>query len=391
MERRLSAAHPSRSPGRAGSPELLDLIRAEIEALGPMTFARFMDLSLNHPTHGYYAQGAKVLGTEGDYFTASDVSRAFGGCLAAQIVEFDARLGHPDPLAVVEFGGGRGLLARDVLDALSTRWSDAARRVRYIVGEASSAMRAAARRTAPEARVESPDRVGAGHVGCAVAVELLDALPVHRVRRRAGRLTEIGVGLDGERRLVEREVDPLPEVLSMAEAYGAAPGEGDVAEVCPAMAIEMGRIADCIERGFLVIVDYGHEAAELYHPSRSRGTLLAYHRHRTSERFLERVGRQDLTAHVNFTALDDAARRVGLTRLGRTTQDRFLIAQGILAPFEEREPERWREPARVRERLRVMQLIHPSGMGRAFHVSVFGKGVVPIPHLSGLEDPFARP
>jgi SAM-dependent MidA family methyltransferase len=82
---------------------------------------------------------------------------------------------------------------------------------------------------------------------------------------------------------------------------------------------------------------------------------------------------------------------VGLTRLGRTTQDRFLIAQGILAPFEEREPERWREPARVRERLRVMQLIHPSGMGRAFHVSVFGKGVVPIPHLSGLEDPFARP
>jgi len=356
-----------------------------------MTFARFMELSLDHPVHGYYARGAKVLGSGGDYFTASDVGPAFGSCLAAQIGEFDAVLGHPDPVAVVEFGGGRGLLARDVLDALRSRHPEIGRRSRYVLGEASSAMRAAARRVAPEARVVSPDRVGCGHVGCAVAVELLDALPVHRVRRRAGRLTEIRVDLDPQDRLIEREDDPLPEVLASAEAYGAAPSEGDVAEVCPAMAGELRKIADCLDRGFIVVVDYGHEAAELYGPARSRGTLLAYHRHRTNEDFLERVGRQDLTAHVNFTMLDDAARDLGLVKLGRTTQDRFLIAHGILAPFEEQDPDRWREPARVRERLQVLQLIHPTGMGRIFHVSVFSKGVLPVPRLSGLEDPFARP
>jgi len=356
-----------------------------------MTFARFMDLCLNHPAHGYYARGARVIGSAGDYFTASDVGPAFGRCLAAQIGEFDAVLGHPHPFTVVELGGGRGLLARDVLDALRAGLPELGRRTTYVLGEASSAMRAAAAQAAPEARVVSPERVGRGHVGCAVAVELLDALPVHRVRRRAGRLTEIRVDLDPRDRLVERECDPLPQVLACAEAYGAAPAEGDAAEVCLALARELRKIADSLDRGFIVIVDYGHEAADLHGPAHARGTLLAYHRHRTNEEFLERVGGQDLTAHVNFTALDDAARDLGLAKLGRTTQDRFLIAQGILAPFEEADPDRWRDPARVRERLQVLQLIHPSGMGRTFHVSVFSKGIPPVPRLSGLEDPFARP
>ncbi len=371
-------------------PELLDIVKREIRERGPMTFARFMDLALHHPEHGYYARGSEVLGTAGDFFTASDVGSAFGQCLARQLDEMDELLGRPDPFTVVELGGGRGLLARDVLDATAARSPALSTRMRYVIADASPAMRAVAVRNAPEAEVVAPDSVEPGQVGCAVAVELFDALPVHRVRRSAGRLHEIVVDLDAGGRLIEAQARPAPQVSSLAERYGAAPEDGDVAEVCPAAAERLRYLAERVRRGFVVIVDYGHEAAELYDASRAAGTLLAYHQHRTNEDSLERVGRQDLTAHVNFTALDDAAREIGFAKLGRTTQDRFLIALDILAPFEERDPQRWRDPARVRERLQILQLIHPTGMGRIFHVTLLSRGIEPVPRLSGLSDPFRR-
>jgi SAM-dependent MidA family methyltransferase len=200
-------------------------------------------------------------------------------------------------------------------------------------------------------------------------------------------LREIGVGLDPAGALVEVEMDPAPEASDLAARYGAAREEGEEAEVCPALSGMLGRMADTLARGFVLVVDYGHDAATLYGPHHAAGTLLAYHRHRAHENLLARPGEQDLTAHVNFTHLEDAAVAHGLRSLGRTTQDRFLLANGILERFTEA-PETWGSPRQVARRRAALQLLHPDGMGRRFHVVVLGKGEVETAPLRGLADPF---
>lgn len=368
----------------AGHPELLRALRDEIRAHGPISFARFMDVALNDPRHGYYARGPGRLGRGGDFFTASDVGAAFGGCVARQLVEMDALLHKPAPFRYVEFGAGRGALARDVHDALVTHAPDLSRRCEVTLCDASPGMRAAI--VLPEARVVAPEDVARGGAGSVIAVELLDALPVHRVRRRDRALVEIKVALRGER-LVEIERPAENDVLARAEALGAAPEDGDEAEVCLALGAVLARLAGTIDRGFVVIVDYGHESAQMFGPSRRRGTLLAYHRHATNEDFLARVGEQDLTAHVNLTALRQEAHLLGLETVGITTQDRFLIANGIL---DDLDSEDGGTLASTKRRLQVKQLIHPHGMGVIFKVAVFSKGMGPAPALRGLADPFAR-
>jgi SAM-dependent MidA family methyltransferase len=368
----------------AGHPELVRLIRHEIESSGPISFARFMDLALNHPEHGYYARGPERLGRGGDFFTAADVGPAFGACLARQLVEMDAVLGRPAPFCYREFGAGRGTLARDVAEALQAEAPELSRRLDVGLVDKSAGMRADASARMPAARVgEDADAWDRG-AGCVVAVELLDALPVHRVRRRGAALCEVLVTL-AEDRLVELLGEPRPEVRAYAETYGAAPQDGDEAEVCLALAPALAALASSIDRGFLVIVDYGHDAARMFGAGHRRGTLMAYHRHRAHEDYLARAGEQDLTAHVNLTALRREAESLGLTTAGLTTQDRFLIANGILDGLD---TEEGGAVAAAKRRSQVKRLIHPDGMGTMFKVAVFGKGVPTAPILRGLSDPW---
>jgi SAM-dependent MidA family methyltransferase len=354
-------------------PSLLDRIRAEIRGRGPIPFSRFMELALYDADGGYYAAGPERLGPRGDYVTASDVGRWFGRCLARQLGEIDRALGTLAPFAVVELGAGRGLLARDTLDALAELEPDLHRRARFVLVDASAAMREAAAALVPEARVAAPADLGSGYRGAVVAVELFDALPVDRVRRR-GRLLEVCVGVDSAGELIERERPARDAVAAWAERYGAAAADGTEAEVCLALDAQVAAIARALDRGVVLIVDYGDEAARLYGPGRERGTLLAYRAHATSEDFLAEPGRRDLTAHVNFTALADSARAHGLDVLGSTTQDRFLIANGILEAFEQRTRSDVHDPRRVKQRLQALALVHPSGMGRAFRVLALSKG-----------------
>lgn len=347
-----------------------------------------MEWALYDPEHGYYVRGPDRLGEAGDFFTASDVGSLFGECLARQLVEMDSLLGAPDPFFYVEFGPGRGLLASDVVGHLRAAGEGLAGRLRIVLVDSSPAMRAECRRRVPEAEVRSDAPPPGEREGCAVAVEWFDALPVHRVRRRGTDLVEILVGLDGSGALVEMEGQPSADVRGWADRFGAAPSDGDEAEVPLAMSPALEAMAETLSRGFHLVVDYGYPGGEMYSPRHRRGTVMAYYRHRASEDVLDRPGEQDLTAHVNFTALDALAVQSGLLPLGLTTQDRFLIANGILEVFGTESPELWSAPARVKRRLQARQLIHPDSMGRTFRVWAGAKGFSHAPLLRGLADPF---
>jgi SAM-dependent MidA family methyltransferase len=369
----------------AGHPELLRLLREEIGASGPISFARFMELALHHDRYGYYASGPQRLGRGGDFFTASDVGPAFGACLARQLVEMDALLDHPTTFHYLEYGAGRGLLARDVEGALRAEAPDLARRFAASLVDTSPGMRAAAASRMPGAAVTAAAPARAAGDGCVVAVELLDALPVHRIRRRGRALIEVSVAWNGER-LVEVETTPGAALSRWATTYGAAPEDGDEAEACLVLGPTLAELAASIERGFVVIVDYGHEARRLFGPRHRRGTLLAYHRHQANEDYLLRVGEQDLTAHVNLTALRREAEAAGLDLSGIATQESFLMANGILDGLDS---DAGGAVAAAKRRLQAKQLIHPHGMGTIFKVAVFTKGVEPKPVVRGVSDPRA--
>ena len=370
-------------------PEPAASIRDEILEHGPITFARYMELCLYHPVHGYYTKGPGRIGRDGDFFTVSDVGTFFGACLARQLREMDGVLGNPDRFDLFEFGGGRGLLARDILDTVATFEGGFSRRLRYTLVDSSAGMR---QQAAGEVRSVAPEQLPAeaAGCGCVVAVELFDALPVHRVVLRNGSLREIRVGLSGAGEMEPVEVDPSPEVAAYAGRYGAAAGEGLEAEVCLAAAEQFDLMAATLETGFMILVDYGHPAAQLYDASRPRGTLLAYHRHKTNEDYYSRVGDQDLTAHVNWTGLIDHAAASGWRCLALTTQDRFLVANGILEKFEVRDEADWLDPRTVKRRMKAMQLIHPDGMGRMFQVLALFRGSGEMPELEGFRDPYRR-
>jgi SAM-dependent MidA family methyltransferase len=348
-----------------------------------------MELALHDPEGGYYAAGPERLGSGGDYFTASDVGTLFGECVARQIEEMDRLLGAPDPFRYVEFGAGRGLLAADVRDALVRSGSGLAERLSMVLVDSSPGMRSACRERLPEAVVRADRPPSSSEEGCALAVEWFDALPVHRVRRRGGALVEVFVDVDSDGRLVEAEAPAGEEARAWADRHGAAREEGSEAEAVPALERAFDALAGSIARGFVLVVDYGHSSRDLYGPRHRRGTVLAYRRHRAHEGLLDRPGEQDLTAHVNFTALEIRARETGLVPLGLTTQDRFLLANGILDAFEGAGDPGWGDPARVKRRLQAKQLIHPHAMGRAFRVFVAAKGFESAPPLRGLADPFA--
>lgn len=366
----------------AGEPTLLAAIRDGIAEHGWISFAEFMRLALHHPECGYYARGADRIGPQGDFITASDLGPAFGFALARQIREMAERVESEGSFTITEFGAGRGWLARDLVGALVDIPT-----LRYRAVDASTGMRDAI--LTEQVTAYSPSELPPAAPGVALAVELFDALPVHRVRRRDGELFELGVTLEGER-LVEHEVVAAEGLQRWATAYGAAAEEGSEAEICLEYDAAFEMLDQSVENGYAIVIDYGDEATRLYSARRHRGTLLAYHRHQTNEDYFDRVGQQDLTAHVNFTALAHAAERAGWQHLGGTTQDRFLIANDILDCFEADSAESYQDPSRVQGRLQLRQLIEPTGMGRIFRVHIFSKRPSSEPTLRGLLDLFAR-
>jgi SAM-dependent MidA family methyltransferase len=339
-----------------------------------MTVAAFMELALYHPQYGYYATRGQRSGRSGDFYTSVDVGSLFGELLAVQIAEMARRLGGEVDL--VEVAAGNGRLTRDVLEALERDVPDVYSLVRVRLVERSAAARGAQAavlgRHAAKLSSSDPDLPGS-MTGVIFANELLDALPVHVVTTRGGELREIVVAAEGDR-LVKHDRPVVDASLLEAVSRGPRIPEGVLVEVNLAALEWIQRVAGSLARGFLLVIDYGDDALALRSEGRPEGTLRAFSSHRVSGNWLEHPGEQDLTSHVDFTAVSDAATRAGLELLGRVDQTRFLLGLGAVERLD-RDQAALAPAAALRRRLAAKSLIVPGGMGSAHHVLIFGKNV----------------
>jgi SAM-dependent MidA family methyltransferase len=377
---------------KSGHPELVVAITDEIAASGPVTFARFMELALYHPQFGYYTSSSAAgerIGLSGDYYTSPDLHPVLGQALARQIAQVDALLGHPNPFTIIEMGPGKGVLALDVLRALRTAPERLSERLTYHLIERSPALQAAQR----QVLTASADAVGAkvswletphaldpdSVVGVLLSNELVDAFPVHRIRVEDGAAKEIYIQQDegGFREVLgPLSTSELSAYLARLADCGIVLADGHTAEINLLAIRWMKDVARMLGRGVAITIDYGHTAADLYGPDRSRGTLLCYRQQMASENPYEWVGLQDMTAHVDFTTLATVGEEAGLHLTGFTNQMSFLMGLGVEQTLEGLEPG-------SAEFQSIVQLLRPEGMGRTFKVLVQHKGL-PQPELDGL-------
>ncbi len=362
---------------------LTELIFSEIAARGAMTFRRFMELALYHEEFGYYASGRASIGRRGDFFTNVSVGPLFGRLLARQIAEMWRVLGAPADFTIIEQGAHGGELAGDVLGGLREMFPECHEAVRYRIVEpfAKLATRQQERLGSLAGKVEwsrGLDEVRAV-AGVHISNELPDAFPVHVVKWTGGAWCESMVAVrDG--RLVSADAPILPDELRAACARIPGPlPEGYTTEVNLAAAAWIREVAVTVQRGFVLAVDYGFPRDEYYAPSRITGTLSAYAGHRREPDPLVRPGEIDLTAHVEFDSLIEAALASGLRREGFTDQHHFTVALGM---------EHFADGAHAAERRAFQTLMHPQFMGVAFKAVAFSKGIAPGEPLLGFR--FAR-
>ena len=304
-------------------------IRRRIATRGPITFAEFMELALYHPGGGYYTAGERV-GAAGDFYTSPSVHPAFGALLAVQLFQMWELLGRPAPFTVVEPGAGNGLLCRDIMAGATGLHEEFARSLRYVCLDRR-------RNTGFERELPGVSRLAAKGlplrrmVGCVLSNELLDAMPVHQVTVERGRLREIHVALDGSELVMQTGKPSSPLLGRRLAGLGVELAEGQVAEVNLAVDGWARDAAQSLERGFLLTIDYGRPAEELYSSTdRFRGTLTTFHRHLQTDRPLERIGQQDMSAQVDFTAMAKAGRTPVWISWGLPARGPFCTTWGLV-------------------------------------------------------------
>ena len=368
-------------------PALVERIRAEIRATGRITFAQFMQRALYEPELGYYRRPSSGPGREGDFLTAPETHPIFGRVLARQIDGIWRLLGKPPRFTFREHGAGRGTLALSLLQGLDAERSDLLRHIRYQPIELDAARGDAIRLRFAEAGfdglAEQPDDQSI--VGVVFANELLDALPVHRLIGRKDGLRELMVTIDRDR-FVEVEAElSTPALAARLDGEGVKLEDGQVAEVCLELDRWIDTAAAGLERGVLLLIDYGYPASELYSTARKAGTLMAYVQHRAHSDPFVNVGRQDITAHVDITAVESAAHAAGLAPVGVTTQAEFLAGLGIgnLLSAAQTAPHA-SLGSYLELRASVVRLLDPRLTG-AFRVMAFGRGLPEDARLRGFE------
>jgi SAM-dependent MidA family methyltransferase len=359
---------------RAHSRRLAQHIAADIDASGGwISFARYMELALYTPGLGYYSGGARKFGAAGDFITAPELTPAFAQTLAAQAVQVMAASAP----RILEAGAGSGRLAADLLAELAQR--DALPE-RYCILELSGDLRERQRQTLAAAvpallpRVEWLDRLPEHFDGLVLANELLDALPAHLVRWQEGGISERGV-IIGDDGFAWDERPASGAVLARAQALAAegVPGGGYLSEIGLAAAAWTASWADILGRGALLLIDYGFPRREFYHPQRSEGTLMCHYRHHAHPDPFWLPGLQDITVHVDFTAVAEAGTEAGLDFLGYTSQAAFLVNCGlteVLARTPADNAAHYLPLANA-----AQKLISPAEMGELFKVIALGRGI----------------
>jgi SAM-dependent MidA family methyltransferase len=341
-----------------------------------------MELALYDPEFGYYARVGQRSGRAGDFFTSVDVGAVFGELLAVQVAEMfallESRIPNPESRHdLVEAGAGNGRLSADILRALKRDRPDLYTSTRLHLVEASAAARAQQRATlgdVAERLVSSAERVPESFEGVLIANELLDAMPVHQVMMTADGLKETYVSsqstVDSSQAVncrLSTVNGPLstPRLQQYLERVGAHLEPGWRAEINLNAVDWIGDAARRLRRGFIVLIDYGHEARDLYSASHATGTLTTFSGHRAAggHAWLERPGEQDITAHVDWTSVRMAAEAEGLQTIAFLDQTYFLL--GILSSNRE---SRIPNPG-------IKTLLMPGGLGSVMKVLILGKDV----------------
>lgn len=369
---------------------LKSLILDTIRRSGPMTFEQYMALCLYHPEHGYYRQGREQTGVKGDYFTSPDLHPIFARLMARQAVDMWEALGRPSRFAWIEMGPGRGWFARDFLRWVRSTQPEFFRALEYIAIEPGPHQRALLRERLAEDKLETKvqilenlEQLGQ-QTGCFFSNELVDAFPVSVVTRVGGRLKEVYVTAEGDELREKVGAISSTEVAAYAARYAKEIEEVHRVEVNLRAAQWIRAIAEKLARGFVVTIDYGDLAPNLFTPDRPRGTLMSYRQHVATEDLYSAPGEQDLTAHVNFSALIDAGREAGLDLTGFTTQERFLLALGEANEFGDLYDPGQGETEQLQARLKLKRLINPEGMGTIFKVLIQHRGIA-SPQITGLK------
>jgi len=370
-----------------------------------ITFAEYMDLALYHPLHGYYSSNAVKIGfSGGDFFTNAHLGNDFGELLAEQFWQMWEILGRPHPFSLVEMGAGQGILATHILNYLQLRYPDFFAALDYVIVEKSLSLRTEQQHRLRGFPVHWCDleEIGVNSItGCFFSNELFDALPVHLFSLAGGELQEVYVTTPVEALLEHppRFIEVIGELSTpqLAEYFQLVKidldknlyPDGYRSEINLAALSLLSIVADCLDRGYVLTIDYGYPALRYYHPRRSLGTLQCYYHHRYHNNPYIHVGRQDITAHVDFTALEQCGEQCGLHPVGWIQQGLFLMALGLGDRLVALSQQEQSVSELLQRRDALHQLINPTGLGN-FGVLVQSKGLKPaesLQKLKGLDIP----
>ncbi|BAZ04747.1 class I SAM-dependent methyltransferase [Calothrix sp. NIES-3974] len=363
-----------------------------------ITFAEFMEMALYHPELGYYSSRAGNLGKEGDFFTSVHLGADFGEMIANQLLEMWEILQRPANFTLVEIGAGQGLLALDILKYLQAKHEDCFAATKYTIIEQSPKLQREQQQRLQGWSVtwcdlgEIPEN---SLVGCIFSNELVDALPVHQFAIASGEVQEIFVsvrenpGVKGGFEFVEVMDDPsTPELVNYLQSFGFDISnfpDGYRSEINLAARDWLGNVSRCLQQGYVITIDYGYPGHRYYNPRRTTGTLQCYFRHQRHNNPYINVGYQDITSHVNFTALEKWGEQYQLQTLGFTQQALFLMALGLGDRLVQLPYTNLPTMEVLQRRDYLQQLIDPMGLG-GFGVLIQGKNV-PNQLPTGLKQP----
>ncbi|MUG95964.1 class I SAM-dependent methyltransferase [Scytonema sp. UIC 10036] len=356
-----------------------------------ITFAEYMDLALYHPTHGYYTKKAIDIGKQGDFFTNVHLGADFGELLAVQFVQMWEILQQPVSFSLVEMGAGQGLLAVDILKYIQQEYPDFFKALDYVIVEKSSTLKQQQQQRLQEFSVRwcNLEEIPSNSIaGCFFSNELVDAFPVYQFVLEQGQLLEVyvttpnfSVSTSPNPPIPFIEVADTPSTQQLVEYFeliginikNGYP-DGYRSEVNLAALDWLSAVATRLQHGYVLTIDYGYPANRYYNPRRSQGTLQCYYQHHRHNNPYINIGQQDITAHIDFTALERWGEQCGLDTIGFREQALFLMALGLGDRIANLSYTKLPLSQLLQRRDALHQLLDPLGLG-GFGVLVQSKGL----------------